>query len=259
MLALRNQLYTCTFIAAAVLSACSAAPTDDTAPAGTGAATQSVALATLDLGHGHQIAFYDLGGGFAIGESFSLGQKPTWSVTDDIGETTLVGVYQHLAPAGSPVPEALVAADARYAALPKAEGTPGVPPPAVSGSGNGPALYTDAEQVWFQNTFCSNPYNVKCILGWDWAKWGYNWGVHYRTTGYVNTGGAASTLTLFRWDQATQRDVYVTSVVIGSNTVQQLVGVWTTGSYWRSELGNAGDFQVGLAIDTGFPIKGGTR
>jgi hypothetical protein len=243
-------------VAGILLASCSDAPASDSDPAAASEPSDQQLLAALELSAGHKIYFYDEGEGFSIAEGFAAGEPLSWSVTDDMKGLSVVELYQRLAPSGAAIPASVLDADARYKAA--AERTEELAPPTVASEQcDGPALYTDAEQEWFRATFCVDRYNIECLQGWLWANSGWHLGTWFQTSGYVNTGGAVSTLRAYRWDGWQQ--VLVGAKGLGSNEVWRFSFSWSSPSYWRASLDNAGDHQLSLSCDVATFLKDGPR
>lgn len=135
---------------------------------------------------GHLVQILEMQPG--IDAVLEIGAPEAKPVIGELGQRSLSEVYRTLE--GTEAPAALLAADARRAALPA--GNKPLPSETTAlDKGTGPTFYNDGEQQWFRNTFC-NGADV-CVQGWDWAFTGSLINVANETfIGWVGSEGTAN-------------------------------------------------------------------
>lgn len=140
----------CLLVAAlvpALIPSCTTAPPP--------AATADAPLAEVELPSGAVVSFYETSpGSIAISEQFAIGENPV----PTIGRSA-VDVYRSIA-GDRPVPEALVAAQARAVEARASRPHPPLPPPRENWINN-----TTIDDQWFANNFCGGSWdNIWCRL-----------------------------------------------------------------------------------------------
>jgi hypothetical protein len=178
-------------------------------------------VASVDKGNGHVIEFRrDLAGDMVVIETGPAAEAPLLA---DMSGKTASDLYR-IAEPGAAVPQAIVEADA-HAAEKLKEPVAKVATPADAGpaKGEGPVLYTAAQQAWFKSTFCVNNSESStlegCVQGYSFIHMPWNYGMQYQTQLWNGSEGQTGTVTLYNWN--------------GSAAVTALTASLPPGYYWH--------------------------
>jgi len=211
---------------------------------------KSTTLSSVETENGHAIVFRELSfGALLVTETFKTYQAPLLGPGDS--GKSMVEIYRLVQPKGK-VPDALVAAEDRLAAL-KAKPAPAqmLPPPQVTETGPGPKPYNAGEQAWFKQTYCRDDIGalslVYCLQGWNWAHIAWNVGAHFSYYALVGSEGDTARINAYYWNGSSQ--VLVASAAVPPGTgyagfIEYYQPFWAIAS-----LDGAGaNGQVSLAI-----------
>jgi hypothetical protein len=158
--------------------------------------------------------FHELSsGGFLVTETSKIFETPR--LGDAVVGKSMADIYNMIQPKDKvvKVPDALVAADARLAALKAAlKAKPGAaplgpPPTPLPGGGRGPKPFNAGEQAWFKQTFCHDIYGhpeaglslVDCYQGFSYVTGDWSLGPHFTWESLAGSEGVTATLTVFQW------------------------------------------------------------
>jgi hypothetical protein len=237
--------------------ACSGSPSDDTGLAAPGEQASPLAVASIRHASGHRIEFFaPANGPTAIAE---IGPIGTPRVLDEktLATKKASEIYMMLAGNAQP-PAALLAAESRTDDENRAlsEAVAGAPPPDVEAAhGTGPQFYTQGDQTWFFNTYCTAPH-TQCVQGFSWANssQGNHKGRGYYTVGAIGSEASGTqTLQADWWNGKSWQKLStvtlaanVTGFIWGGNTGAP--GCNDSSWYFKSEvLPGAGSPTVSLS------------